>query len=194
MAYTASMQHSGLHSRTIVVSALAVLAALVFVVRFGLSVETLQYVALTALLGWASIEDLRSRTIPNECILAMVGNRVVYSALLAMFGRFEAGECVYYFASGLGTGAVLLLFALVFERVTGREGMGGGDVKLYAVAGLYLGVDGAAFVAFLSCMFALAAAVLTKSARGEAEGLARTLPFGPAIAASIILVALAMAH
>lgn len=184
------MRVLGLHSRTVVVAVLALLAALAFAVRFGPSFETLQYVVLTALLGWASAEDLRSRTIPNQCVLASIGVRVAYFAVLAALGTFDTGRCVYYVASGLGIGAVLLLFGLVFERITGREGMGGGDVKLYAVAGLYLGVDGAALVIFISCAFALLAAFLTKSSHGKDAGLSRTLPFGPAIAASIVLVAL----
>ena len=194
MAYTASMQISELHSRTAVVSACTVLAALAVVVRFGFSTETLQYVALAVLLGWVSVEDLRSRTIPNGCIFAMMAVRIAYFAVLASLGRFDAGECAFFLASGLGTGAVLSLFTLAFERLTGREGMGGGDVKLYAVAGLYLGVDGAAFVLFLSCVFVLVAAVLAKPSEAEEAGFARTLPFGPAIAASIILVALVMSR
>lgn len=184
------MRVLGLHSRTVVVAVLALLAALAFAVRFGPTIETLQYVLLTALLGWASAEDLLSRTIPNQCVLASVGVRLAYFAVVAVLGSFDAGRCAYYVASGLGIGVALLLFGLVFERITGREGMGGGDVKLYAVAGLYLGIDGAALVILISCAFALLAAFLTKSSHKEGAGLSRTLPFGPAIAAPIVLVAL----
>ena len=190
MAYTALMQISGLHRRTVIVSALAALAALAFVVRFGLTLEALQYMALIAILSWASAEDLRSRTIPNPSIIAAVAVRAAYFAILAMGGSFDAGACLYYCASGLGVGVALVLFGLAFERVTGREGMGGGDVKLYAVSGLYLGAEGAALVILVSCVLALLAAFLTKNSRGGESGLARTLPFGPAITAAFVLIAL----
>lgn len=171
-------------------AALALLAALAFVVRFGPTLETLQYVALTALLCWASVEDLRSRTIPNPCVIAAVVVRAAYFVILAAWGSFDAGKCLYCCASGLGTGVALALFGLAFERITGREGMGGGDVKLYAVSGLYLGASGAALVIVASCVLALVAAFLTRSTQNEKPDLARTLPFGPAIAAAIVLVAL----
>lgn len=172
------------------VAALALLAALAFAVRFGPTLESLQYVALTALLGWASIEDLRSRTIPNPCVIAAMIVRAAYFVTLMAWGSFDAGKFLYYCASGLGTGVALVLFGLAFERVTGREGIGGGDVKLYAVSGLYLGAGGAALVILASCVLALAAAFLTRGFQNEKTGLSRTLPFGPAIAAAIVLVAL----
>lgn len=189
MAYTAPMQVLGSHSRTAIVVALAVLAALAFVVRFGPTLETLQYVALTGLLAWASAVDLRSRTIPNPVILAAIALRAVCFAILAAQGSFDPRECLYFCASGVGVGVALALFGFVFERVTGREGMGGGDVKLYAISGLYLGIDGAAFVVLVSCALALLAALVTNGSQDGESGFERTLPFGPAIAAAIVLVA-----
>ena len=190
IGYPSRMRVLGAQSRTGAVAALALLAALAFVVRFGFALETLQYVALTVLLGWASAEDLNSRTIPNPCILAAAGVRAAYFALSAALGGFDAAECALCIASGLGVGAALVVFGLAFERATGREGMGGGDVKLYAVAGLFLGIEGAVFVVLISCVLALAAAALTKPSEGGDAGLARALPFGPAIAVAIVLVAL----
>lgn len=190
MAYTSFMQILGLHNRTAMVAALALLAALAFAVRLGPTLEALQYLALTALLAWASVEDLRSRTIPNPCVIAAVIVRAAYFAILAAWGSFDADKCLYCCASGLGTGVALVIFGLAFERVTGREGIGGGDVKLYAVSGLYLGAGGAALVILVSCVLALVAAFLTRGSQSEKTGLTRTLPFGPAIAAAIILVAL----
>lgn len=172
------------------VGAFALLAALAFVMRFGPTLEALQYVMLTVLLSWASVEDLRSRTIPNPCVIAAAAVRVAYFAILAVWGSLDSEKCLYCCVSGLGTGVALALFDLVYERITGREGMGGGDVKLYAVSGLYLGLDGAVLVVLVSCVLVLVAAFLTKGSQGQGSALARTLPFGPAIAVAFVSVAL----
>ena len=184
------MQNVGANKHKIAVVTLALLAAVLFCARFGASLETAQYVAMTGLLAWASAKDLETRTIPNRCVLLAVGVRAAYFALLAVFGRFAAGECLYYAASGVGVGIALALFCLAFERVTGREGMGGGDVKLYALAGLFLGVEGAAYVVLLSCVIALVAVLLTRSSHGGQGVFGRSLPFGPAIAVAFVIVAL----
>ena len=104
-------------------------------------------------------------------------------------------------ASGLGIGAAMLVFALVFEYATGREGMGGGDVKLYALAGLYLGVGPAAMVIILSCAIALlmnAFGIIGDRRVGQEpsdsrqERLTQTMPFAPAISLAFALVMLAL--
>ena len=177
---------------TIVISALAVIACAGFVMRFGFSVETLQYMVLVALLAWASFEDLRSRTIPNLCIAAAIGVRVACFVAFAALGRFSASECVYYIVSGIAMGVMLVAFALAFERVTGRESMGGGDIKLYALAGLYLGFEKALLVVFLSCVFALVASAITACGSHGERGLSRQLPFGPAIAVAFVISAIAV--
>ncbi|MBO4365441.1 MAG: prepilin peptidase, partial [Eggerthellaceae bacterium] len=110
------------------IATLAILAVASFAIRCGFSVETLQFTGLVGILAWASMADLSNRVIPNACILAATGLRIVCLAALALTGRLAATEIAYYIASGLGVGAALLLFSLTFERVTGRKGMGGGDV------------------------------------------------------------------
>jgi leader peptidase (prepilin peptidase)/N-methyltransferase len=39
----------------------------------------------------------------------------------------------------IGGGGFLFLVAVIFERITGKEGMGGGDVKLLAMIGAWMG-------------------------------------------------------
>lgn len=181
------------HSRSLAVVICALLAALGFVMCYGLSGETLLYVILAGFLAWASLEDLRSRRIPNLCVAAAAAVRLVWLSAMCFMGRIPIGEIVFFAASGAGVGVALLLFALAFERLTGREGMGGGDIKLYAVAGLYLGAEKTLVVVLISCVFALVVAFLTRRSHAGEAALSRTLPFGPSIAAAIVVVALAMA-
>ena len=53
---------------------------------------------------------------------------------------------------GLTPALALWLFAWIFERVAGREGMGLGDVKLLAVVGLALGAPAALWVLVLASL------------------------------------------
>ena len=186
-AYTASMRNSTCNTQRIAIGMLAVLAVAGFAVRFGFSIEMLQFAGLTGILAWASLKDLSRRVIPNACILAAAGLRIACLGALTIMGKLTAADVAYYVASGVGVGAALLLFSLVFERLTGRESMGGGDVKLYAIAGLYAGAEAAFGVVLLSCVLVLvASAVLTRTSPEE-NALERTLPFGPAISCALAL-------
>ena len=184
-----------------VIMALALLLALCLIVVYGLTLEAAQLIVILALLAYVSWNDLRTRTVPNRCIVAAAAVRFAYFAGIALIGRLSLEEFGYYVASGLGIGAAMLVFALVFEYATGREGMGGGDVKLYALAGLYLGVGPAAMVIILSCAIALlmnAFGIIGDRRVGQEpsdsrqERLTQTMPFAPAISLAFALVMLAL--
>jgi leader peptidase (prepilin peptidase)/N-methyltransferase len=83
---------------------------------------------------------------------------------------------------GIGFGAPLLV-TWVFYKVRGQVGLGGGDIKLFGVLGVFLGPLGIVFNIFLSC---LVGALLGLSLI-FAKRLTRDKPmaFGP----SILLVA-----
>ena len=57
--------------------------------------------------------------------------------------------------------------------------MGGGDLKLFVVMGLYLGVAASLFALFFSCILGLIMGAIQK--RGK-ENKGPQIPFGPAIA------------
>lgn len=90
-------------------------------------------------LGYAAaVKDFQEQMVPNRLVLAMLG---AWCMILVpqMFIRPELG------LSLLLSGAVGALFAgVVFLTVyfVSRRGLGGGDVKLMTVFGLYLGLDG----------------------------------------------------
>ena len=77
----------------------------------------------------------------------------------------------------------ILLLSLLMDKLLGKESLGGGDVKLFAVVGLYLGFAGTLFTVLLSCVFGLLFAFMP-SRRGKA------IPFGPSIsfAAGLMLL------
>lgn len=85
----------------------------------------------------ASVGDIRSKRIPNRLVGAMLGAWVLVIVPHLFFQTQRALFAVLDGALGfLLAGAVFLLVYLI-----SRKGLGGGDVKLMAVSGLYLGFD-----------------------------------------------------
>jgi prepilin peptidase CpaA len=134
-------------------------------------------IVTAAVLLYAAFRDLRDFEIRNELILALIGLWIAYSTLVGDLTR------VYW---NMGFATLLLVFMLYFYA---RNWMGGGDVKLAAVAFLWTGVDCALLFAVLLLGFAVIHTVAAKlgwvGVRGAPGGSMR-IPFAPSIAAALI--------
>ena len=75
-------------------------------------------------------------------------------------------------AGGLSIGVGMLLLSLLFDKVTGKESLGGGDIKLFFMTGLYLGPWVGLFNLILSCMIGIGFVLFMGQKR---------IPFGPAL-------------
>lgn len=159
---------------------------------YGLSLETLELLVFAGALLFLSLTDLDDFVIPNGCIVVAIAARAAYLAYAFATGGIGADGIVYYVASAFGIGVALLVIVLVADKVFGRESMGGGDLKLYSVAGLYFGWQQGLFLVILSCIIGILVALLAPAASdAEDEGaLKRTIPFGPSIAAACIVTML----
>jgi leader peptidase (prepilin peptidase) / N-methyltransferase len=114
-------------------------------VRFGLSWPLLLWLPLTAALLAIAFLDIDHFWVPDV---------ITFPAMAAAFaGSFLPG-CVGPLGAlvGLAPAVFLWLFALVFARLTGKEGMGLGDIKLLAVIGLGLGLLPTASVLLLAAV------------------------------------------
>jgi leader peptidase (prepilin peptidase)/N-methyltransferase len=80
----------------------------------------------------------------------------------------------------VGGGGFLYLVGTAFEKVTGREGMGGGDVKLLAMIGAWMGWKALPFIVLIS---SLSGAVIGGvSLVISRQGVRSRIPFGPFLA------------
>ena len=177
------------------------------------------YGLVVALLGMVAVIDGRTRRIPNALSGALVVLWVLWRLVLGLAGKhlglgfkaevlgpapdvmvppgLEIGGIS--FASGI-LGAVilgggLLVLTTVYELVTRKESFGGGDIKLMAALGLFLGVERGLVCLLAACVLSLlyaglrALVVKVRGARasqgsaasgateaGEALGLAGTAP------------------
>jgi leader peptidase (prepilin peptidase) / N-methyltransferase len=87
---------------------------------------------------------------------------------------------------GLMFGALVLYIpAVVYEKLRGIEGLGGGDVKLLAMIGAFCGPYGALFVLIVSSLVGSLAGILNMAFRGGSS--TTPIPFGPFLASAAVL-------
>lgn len=144
--------------------------------RFGMNVIFIRNYIFLCCLFCLSLVDLETMIIPDEFHLISAG---AWAAALP-FAGMGVGGIISHVLAGLLFGGGLLLISLVLDRVLGRESLGGGDIKLMAVTGLYLGIVGTLFALILACILGLAVHGMRKEKdRGTGE-----FPFGPSISAA----------
>ena len=85
----------------------------------------------------------------------------------------------------LAGGGSLYLVAFIFLKLTHKEGMGGGDIKLLAMIGAFLGWRGLPFIILLS---SLSGSVIgAASLLAAKKGLRARIPFGPFLALGAVI-------
>ena len=134
-------------------------------------------------LGWTLLAlawiDWRYFILPDVLTLPLL-----LAGLGVAAGEGRAAALDGALGAALGYGGLWLVGAL-YRRLRGRDGLGGGDAKLLAAGGAWLGAAALPWVLLGAAVGGLAIAALTR--RGI---LAPTLavPFGPPLAAAIWLV------
>lgn len=89
----------------------------------------------------------------------------------------------------LGAGLFFYLIAFFYERVKKVEGLGGGDIKLIAGIGSYIGLKGAVFAIFGGSVLALLGFILFFLSGTKFNGARSKIPFGPFLSlASVIYI------
>ena len=155
----------------------AILALLLFA-KFYLTLNFLVFFIFTAVLIVITFIDLDHQIIPD--LLTLPGIPIFF--LLAVF---VVGVPWMDAAIGLLIGGgVLFAIALGYEVITKREGMGGGDIKLLAMIGGFLGWKSLIFVLLFSSLLGAVigiALVLIKK-----EDMKYAVPFGPFLSAAAV--------
>lgn len=139
--------------------------------------------ALSALLLMIALIDLETGLIPDVLILLGIGNFIILACLRggSVWASLWRGLC-----SGLAISVPILLLSLLMDRVLKKESMGGGDIKLYFMTGLYFSVGGSIFLVLLSCIFGILFSLIFRGVRIADADNPQAFPFGPSIAAAAI--------
>ena len=126
--------------------------------RFGLTVACLRNFLFLGCLFLLTLTDLESMTIPDGCHIAAA---VIW--LLALPFDFPGWrEVGLHLLSAVIYGGGLLIVSLAMDRIMGRDTLGGGDIKLFAVVGLYLGLAGTLVALLLGCVLGLSLSLVLR--------------------------------
>ncbi|WP_297396135.1 A24 family peptidase [Acidiferrobacter sp.] len=163
----------------ILIEALTTVAALVSIAHFGPDLRGALAFLLTAALIALAFIDMREQILPDAITLPFLwlGLLVNRAGLYASLDSAVVGAA----------GAYLFLWLVfhVFRLITGKEGMGHGDFKLFALGGAWLGWPLLPLVLlFASLTGALYGGTLIITGR---QARTTPMPFGPFLCAAIWL-------
>lgn len=123
--------------------------------------------------------DLEHQIIPDEITLPGIVIGFLCSFYLPWQGWMNS-----LFGILLGGGS-LLLVAYGYQWLTGKEGMGGGDIKLLAMMGAFLGWKAVPFIIFSSSLIGSLMGISLMLIKKKDSKLA--IPFGPYLAFGALL-------
>lgn len=147
--------------------------------KFGLNVTMAIYAAFFSALLVIFFIDLKHYIIPD--VISLPG---IVAGLAASFFLPQ----ITWRDSLLGIiigGGILFLLAWVYYLFTKREGMGGGDIKLLAMIGAFLGWQSIPAVIFLSSAVGSVTGILLMLI--QEKGRHHAIPYGPFLAGAATL-------
>lgn len=143
-------------------------------IHIGLQIELLMALLIVSMLHIVVISDLFYMVIPNQVLLFFFPLFIFFMSISPQYTFKQS-----FFGLLVGFG---LLYAVY---ILSRGGLGGGDVKLFAVLGLVLGVHLTLLTLFLACVLGTIVGgtliFMGKITRRE------PIPFGPFIAIAAII-------
>lgn len=161
------------------VEALSGALALALWLKFPGSPLLLVYGPFTAILVALTFLDLEHFWLPDRLTYPGIALGLALSLALPhlSFKNALAG-------AALG-GLSFYLIAWGYRRLTGREGLGGGDVKLMAMIGAFLGVEALPWVVLISALLGSVAGLW--AALKSKQGVHTPIPYGPFLGAAAII-------
>ena len=148
------------------------------IARFGFGWTALILYSLIAAFLVITFIDIDHRIIPD--VITLPGIPI---GLAASFGPgiISPLESLIGILAGGGS---LFLVAWIYQAIAKREGMGGGDIKLLAMIGAFIGWKGVLFTIFVASLTGTLAGMALILRRRE--GMKLAVPFGPFLAVGAI--------
>ena len=162
-----------------IVECLTGLLSLFLFTIYGISFQYILLLLFAATLVTISFIDLDHRIIPD--VLSLPGMVAGWAVSLFPWS-------VYWLDSLIGSlagGGALYLVAVVYERITKREGMGGGDIKLLAMIGAWMGWRALPLTVLISSFTGAVIGLVFILFAGK--GYRFRIPFGPFLSLGALL-------
>lgn len=127
-----------------------------------------------------TVTDLKHMMIPNVISYPLI----ILGPVMALIHPYLAIK-----SSLLGIifgGGFFYVLAIVYNIVRKRPGLGGGDVKLLAAIGGWLGIESIVPTLLISSLLALTFVLITAVFNRDKVGLNQKIPYGPYLAAAAL--------
>ena len=156
--------------------------------RFGLTLEFLLGLIFVTLLIPISVIDAQHYIIPN----VLIGTGLILGFVIVCGIAYQRADIWYLLTRLIGAvtgGTALWLVAVVGSAILRKQAMGGGDIKLMAVNGLFLGAwpELVMVIAFSALSGAIVGTVLIISGIKSRQS---PIPYGPFLSGAALLVLL----
>ena len=158
---------------------MAAVSSLLLFIKFGPSLSYLFYFSFVAALITITVIDLFHQIIPDVISLPGIGVGLLASLVIPHQTFFNS------LIGMLCGGGSLFLVATLYQWWFKREGMGGGDVKLLAMIGAFLGWKSVILTILLSSLIGSIAGILIMVLRGKDFKYA--IPFGPFLSLGAVI-------
>jgi leader peptidase (prepilin peptidase)/N-methyltransferase len=146
---------------------------------FGPTFEAMtSFILLTSMLAVAFI-DWEHMIIPDPISLGLL-------VLGLLVSPWSATGIVGALVGALVGGGLLLVVGVIWEKLRGVEAMGGGDVKLMAAAGAFLGLGSVLLIIFVGAFLGSVVGTVMLRRSGQAK-----IAFGTFLAAATAIVVFA---
>lgn len=171
--------HSPISFQYPLIEAITAFTSLILFMKFGPSLSYLFYFLFVAALIVITVIDLYHQIIPDVISLPGIGVGLLASLMVPQ---------ITFFNSLLGIllgGGSLFLVATLYQWLFKREGMGGGDVKLLAMIGAFMGWKAVILTIFLSSLIGSITGIIIMLMKGKDFKYA--IPFGPFLSLGAVI-------
>lgn len=155
------------------------LLTLFLFLRFGPTLPFAVLFLFCAAMVVVTFIDLEHQIIPDVISLPGIVLGFIFSFFIPEVGWLNSLLGI------LAGGGSLFLVAALYQRLAGKEGMGGGDIKLLAMMGAFFGWKAIPFIIFISSLVGSVIGITVMLIQKKDAKLA--IPFGPFLAFGAIL-------
>jgi len=145
--------------------------------KFGFTLATLNYMVLVSCLFTLSLVDYDTMEIPNRFLIVPAICELAFCYYIGGWSNVWT-----FLWHGLALGGAVLILSVIMDKLFKKESMGGGDIKLLALLGMYLTIPGCFLLLVLSCVIGILMALIINRRR-----VGKPFPFGPALSIAMLL-------
>ena len=161
------------------VEGITAISSFLLFLKYGFSLSYLFYFSFVAALMIITVIDLYHQIIPDVISIPGIGVGLLGALIIPH---------ITFFKSLLGIllgGGSLFVVATSYQWLFKREGMGGGDVKLLAMIGAFLGWDAVILTILLSSLIGSITGIIIMVLKGKDFKYA--IPFGPFLSLGAVI-------